>query len=241
MDEEKRKKYEEILPNLNKRPRTVLEYILRNGSVSTYELGELGYDQPPRAAQDLKEAGIKLKTSVGKHPDTGRRMAIYSLDETEEIHVKNGRTNFPKKFKEELYKSFGYRCNICNTIYPTTLLQCDHRISVIVGGEVEKLELEKFQPLCAPHQRAKSWECENCPNRTEGNPEVCESCFWAIPDGEYTHIATRNERVVSLRFKDDHEVRLLRRLLAYAKEHNCTIEDEIKSQLSTVNNAEEKG
>ncbi len=51
-------RYAELLARLGKRPKAVLERILKNGSVSTYELGQLGYDQPPRAAQDLKEAGV---------------------------------------------------------------------------------------------------------------------------------------------------------------------------------------
>ena len=231
------KKYESLLPTLGKRPRVVLEHILKNGSVSTYELGQLGYDQPPRAAQDLKEAGVKLNVVFGKHPKTGKRMAIYSLlNEEPQNEVKNGRTAFPKLFKESLFAKHGYRCNICNSVYSSTVLQCDHRVSFILAGEVENLELDKFQPLCAPHQRAKSWECEHCPNRETKDENICKTCFWAIPDGEYTHIATRHERNVNISFKSDEEMILLKALIASAKQNNTSLENEIKQWLMANNN-----
>ena len=225
-------KYRAMLPQLGKRPRVVLEHILNNGSVSTYELGQLGYDQPPRAAQDLKEAGVKLKVSFGKHPETGNRMAIYSLsDEEPQTGIKNGRTAFPKQFRESLFSRFGNRCNICNTVYPTSLLQCDHRVSFILSGEVDELELDKFQPLCAPHQRAKSWECEHCPNRETKDENICKTCFWAIPDGEYTHIATRLERKVTISFQNADELSLLQELISSAESKSICLEDEIKQRL----------
>ena len=59
------KKYESLLPTLGKRPRVVLEHILKNGSVSTYELGQLGYDQPPRAA---KGSGCKTQCRFWETP-----------------------------------------------------------------------------------------------------------------------------------------------------------------------------
>ena len=64
-----RKKYEELLPKLGKRARKLLEIILEQGSVSTHELAKIGYGHPPRARQDLKDAGIDIITTFGKHPE----------------------------------------------------------------------------------------------------------------------------------------------------------------------------
>lgn len=42
-----------------KRPRTVIDHILKHGYVTTEELKEqYGYDHPPRAARDVREQGI---------------------------------------------------------------------------------------------------------------------------------------------------------------------------------------
>lgn len=42
-----------------KRPRTVINHILKNGFVTTQELRDVyGYNHPPRAARDVREEGI---------------------------------------------------------------------------------------------------------------------------------------------------------------------------------------
>ncbi len=229
MDKER---YRKILPMLNKRPRVVLEHILEHGSVSTYELGQLGYDQPPRAAMDLKDAGIKCAVKYGKHPETGHRMAIYYLaDDDSPLEVRGGRTAFPKQFRLDLFSAYGNRCNICNKVYSTSMLQCDHRTPFILDGEVERLEFDKFQPLCAPHQRAKSWECEHCPNRVTANERVCATCFWAIPDGYYTHVATRDERVADITFSGEDDRQLYDHYVELARRRNCSVEEIIKEEL----------
>ena len=46
----------------NKRPRTVAEHLLKYGSITTEELTTIyGYEHPPRAARDLREAGVPLR------------------------------------------------------------------------------------------------------------------------------------------------------------------------------------
>ena len=60
-----------------KRPRTVIQHILKHGSITTEELSELyGYDHAPRAARDVRELGIPLVTFrvEGK---SGRKIASY--------------------------------------------------------------------------------------------------------------------------------------------------------------------
>ena len=58
---------EEFLKQLKavtaKRPRVVIDHILKHGHVTTEELKSLyGYDHPPRAARDVREQGIPLET-----------------------------------------------------------------------------------------------------------------------------------------------------------------------------------
>ena len=46
-----------------KRPKTVIQHILKHGYITTEELETLyGYQHPPRAARDVRELGIPLIT-----------------------------------------------------------------------------------------------------------------------------------------------------------------------------------
>ena len=46
-----------------KRPKTVIDHILKHGHITTEELkNKYGYDHPPRAARDVRELGIQLET-----------------------------------------------------------------------------------------------------------------------------------------------------------------------------------
>lgn len=228
--------YKELLESLGKRPRTVLELILREGSVSTYKLGQLGYDQPPRAAQDLKEAGVRLKVTYGKHPKTGSRMAIYSLaDENEDPRATaRGRRAFPKALRKAVLDAFQNRCSVCSEEYDPTVLQLDHRIPYIVGGDPKEFHVKDFQPLCASHQRSKSWVCEHCPNREDKVTKVCMSCYWAIPDGDYTHIATVAERRVDVTWKGDQDRKTYRRLRSLAAKEGKSVPEVIKNLIKTA-------
>lgn len=87
-----------------KRPRTVLQHLLEHGRVTTAELKDLyGYDHPPRAARDVRELGIPLKTVRVPGP-TGRQIGAYTIDESKGIVAgrERGRRAFPKALKEAL-------------------------------------------------------------------------------------------------------------------------------------------
>jgi len=44
-----------------KRPRTVIQHILKHGHITSQELKDLyGYNHPPRAVRDVREHGIPL-------------------------------------------------------------------------------------------------------------------------------------------------------------------------------------
>ena len=46
-----------------KRPKTVIEHILKHGQITTEELKDTyGYNHPPRAIRDVREQGIPVKT-----------------------------------------------------------------------------------------------------------------------------------------------------------------------------------
>lgn len=50
--------------DMSKRARTALDILLQRGSVTTKELQELGYDHPPRAMADLKDAGVPFISTM---------------------------------------------------------------------------------------------------------------------------------------------------------------------------------
>lgn len=141
------------MPKLNKRPQTLLKLLLKNGEVSTYDLEKLGYNQPPRAAQDLKEAGVKLCVRNAKHPETGSRMAVYTISPDQTIDFRQGRIAFPKEFSKKLFEKHGFVCNITGAKLTGNALQVDHRIPFIVRSDGNSLDIDEFQSLSASAQR----------------------------------------------------------------------------------------
>jgi len=218
MTPETRHKLSELLPTLGKRPQAVLERLLENGSVSTYELGKIGYDQPPRAAQDLKEQGVRLRMTNSKHPATGNRMGVYTLEDEQPLldGKLTGRHSFPKKFRKHVLDHYQRMCPCCGVVLDESRLQIDHRIPYLVAGEADMSDLAQWMPLCSSHQRTKSWVCEHCPNYITKNPTICSSCYWAVPDGEYEHVATVHERRLALVWQGPEEIRLFNGMKALA-------------------------
>jgi len=75
-----------------KRARAVLQHILKNGSVTTEELRDVyGYNHPPRAARDVRELGIPLRTETVLGSG-GRRLAQYTIDVDEFRRRQSGRS-----------------------------------------------------------------------------------------------------------------------------------------------------
>ena len=88
----------------NKRARIVIEHILKHGHITTEELEKkYGYNHPPRAARDVREAGIPLETFRVSSSDK-RSIAAYKFGDLTQIREGRlqGRRTFPKKFKDEL-------------------------------------------------------------------------------------------------------------------------------------------
>src|ERR1035438_3213237 len=147
----------------NKRARFVLDSIVKAGRVTTEQINQAGYDHPPRAAQDVRDLGFRLKTIKVKHTN-GRSIAAYVFDEGELDPSKAGRRALPKKERDAIIHAAGGKCQICGAVHN---LQADHRIPYEVAGEALAGELDPYQVLCGSCNRKKSWDCEHCRNRLE--------------------------------------------------------------------------
>lgn len=181
----------------NKRARIVIEYILKHGFITTEELEKkYGYNHPPRAARDVREAGIPLETFRVKNSD-GLTIAAYRFGDIAQVRSGRlqGRLTFPKTLKDALYAKQSGRCAICGGNFEPRYLQVDHRIPYEVAGDIQgELNLDAFMLLCGPCNRAKSWSCEHCENWIEEkSPAICLNCYWASPEN-YIHIALREIR-----------------------------------------------
>ncbi|MGH8306954.1 MAG: HNH endonuclease [Gammaproteobacteria bacterium] len=180
-----------------KRPRTVIDHILKHGQITTEELKNIyGYNHPPRAKRDVIESGIPIKT-IRVADSSGRKIAAYTFGDSSEVRVvkSSGRTAFSKQLKKTLIDKYGSRCNIYLEPFPERELQIDHRIPFeIAGDSKEQTEnTDKYMLLCASANRAKSWSCEHCENWKVKKPSVCRSCYWAYPE-KYKHIAMHDVR-----------------------------------------------
>jgi len=111
-----------------KRAKTVIDHIIKHGSITTEELKvKYGYNHPPRAARDVREQGIPLKTFTHIGSD-GRTIAAYrfDLDALADFGKFGGRKAFPKITKKALLKRDGPRCSVCGLEYESRYLQVDH-------------------------------------------------------------------------------------------------------------------
>jgi len=188
-----------------KRPRTVIQHILKHGYVTTQELKDrYGYNHPPRAARDVREQGIPLETFRVVGSD-GRKIGAYRFGDPAQTRFlkRQGRTAFSRELKQKLMDKDGCRCAIYLEELPERELQIDHRIPFEVGGDRghDKENPEDFMLLCGSANRAKSWSCEHCVNWQElKKPQVCRACYWAYPE-KYNHVAMRPLRRMDLMWK----------------------------------------
>jgi hypothetical protein len=213
-----------------KRPRTVIDHILKHGQISTEELkNKYGYNHPPRAARDVKEHGIPLDrvTVVGSD---GRKIAAYKFADPRKIKFRRvtGRTGLSKQIKQALIQKYGCKCFIYLEEMPEAELQIDHRVPYEVAGDTTgDVSPDDFMLLCGSANRAKSWSCEHCENwRNLKKRDICLSCYWAYPDS-YTHIAMRQIRRLDLLWQAD-EVKRFERLKRDAHDARKSIPQYVK-------------
>lgn len=214
-----------------KRPKTVIDHILKYGHITTEELKEkYGYNHPPRAVRDVREHGIPLETYRVTGSD-GRKIAAYRFgDVCKRIFRKlSGRTGLSKKTKAFLIDKYGCKCFIYLEDMDEGELQIDHRVPYELGGDGESIELnpDDFMLLSGSANRAKSWACEHCENwQILKKKEICLSCYWAYP-GDYSHIAMRQIRRADLIWQGK-EIEQYERLKRDAKESGQTIPEFVK-------------
>lgn len=214
-----------------KRPRTVIEHILKHGYITTEELKDYGYNHPPRAARDVREAGIPLITFRVRGRD-GRLIAAYRFGDPAKIehHKLAGRSTLPKKLHAQLYARSGGRCYSCYQEFEKRYLQIDHRVPYEIAGDpAEPEDIDAFMLLCGPCQRRKSWSCEHCPNWHTKDSTICTTCYWARPE-KHEHVATVQLRRVELTFSGD-EVGLYEKLAVDSELLGVSVAELIKRLL----------
>ena len=189
-----------------KRPRTVIQHILKHGFITSQELKDTyGYNHPPRAVRDVREHGIPLVTYRIEGTD-GRSIAAYKFgapDETKNMLSKAaGRTALSKALKQALIEKYGSKCFVYFEPIDENVLQVDHRIPYEIGGEQDEQNLDLYMLLSPSANRAKSWTCEHCENWERKDPAFCVKCFWAYPE-DYEHISGKQQRMISIVFTGD--------------------------------------
>lgn len=226
-----------------KRPKTVIDHLLKHGFITTEELKDrYGYNHPPRAVRDVKEHGIPVEMFRVEGQD-GRKIAAYRFGDPTKTRFgqQTGRSAFGKELKQKLIELHGARCAIYLEQFPERELQIDHRIPFEVLGDARcaQQKPDDYMLLCGSANRAKAWSCEHCVNWMElKKPEMCRSCYWAFPDG-YTHVAMRQARRADILWTgheiEDYE-RLKRRTLQLQKNIPSYVKEVIARHLHSENN-----
>ena len=210
------KEFTDLLDSVTaKRPRTVIQHILKHGFITSEELKEIyGYNHPPRAIRDVREYGIPIDTyrvtgtdgrSIAAHKNTLSKIA--------------GRTVLSKALKQALIEKYGSKCFIYLETMDESVLQVDHRIPYEIGGEHNEKDIDYYMLLSPSANRAKSWTCEHCQNWERKDSNFCLRCFWAHPEN-YDHIAGKNEKIISLIFTGN-EIKDYYKLIEISGEENA--------------------
>ena len=188
-----------------KRPKTVIQFILKHGHVTTEDLKQLGYEHAPRAARDVREQGIPLETFRVKD-SSGRSIAAYRFGNPSKAEDKlsktAGRTVLSSALKKALIDKYGSKCFIYHQPMEERLLQIDHRVPYEIGGDQDLKNIDCYMLLSPSANRAKSWTCEHCPNWEKKDADFCVKCFWAYPEN-YEHIAGKEQRQIIITFTGD--------------------------------------
>jgi hypothetical protein len=213
-----------------KRPRTVIDHILKYGFITTEDLkNKYGYNHPPRAVRDVKEYGIPIEMYRVEGSDGGKIAAYkFGTFSPEMLHKISGRTALSKKIKEELIAIYGSKCFIYNEIMDENDLQIDHRVPFEVGGDLAVEQEPEYYMLLSPSaNRLKSWACEKCENwNNQKDKTICLTCYWAYPEG-YEHIAMIQIRRLDIIFKDN-EISTYEILKKQAANENKEIQEIVK-------------
>jgi 5-methylcytosine-specific restriction endonuclease McrA len=220
----------------NKRAKIVIDHIMKCGFITTEDLeNTYGYNHPPRAVRDVREAGIPLETYKVKSKD-GKSIAAYKFGDISLLQTNRvqGRNLFSKGFKKLLYEACLGKCAICNGEFEERYFQVDHRVPYEVGGDIStKLEIDDYMLLCGSCNRAKSWSCEHCDNwQTEKKTDLCMKCYWENPK-DYSHIALKDIRRLDLLWESN-EVKFYDAVKSIAEEKEIALPDFVKQIIENI-------
>lgn len=224
---------EQVQAITNKRARIVIDHIIEHGFITTDALKDTyGYIHPPRAAMDVKDAGIPLESFkvTGK---LGRPISAYRFGDLTKMLTERiaGRVAFSKKFKKELFEASNGHCSICNGKFEERYLQVDHRVPYEVAGDLSDREHKDFMLLCGSCNRAKSWSCEHCKNWKDiKDPSICMDCYWGSPS-HYHHIALEQVRRLDIQWNGD-EVQYYDAIKLIAEQHQIELPELIKQLIA---------
>jgi hypothetical protein len=219
----------------NKRAKIVIDHIIKYGFITTEDLEKkYGYNHPPRAARDVREAGIPLETFSVKSKSSNRSIAAYRFGDITVLQTDRikGRVSVPKDFKKKLYESAKGKCFICNGEFEERYLQVDHRVPYQVAGDInEDRRLENYMLLCGSCNRAKSWSCEHCENwKEQKKPALCMECYWGSPE-HYNHIALKEIRRLDIQWSDA-EVKYYDAIKIIAEQNHVELPDFVKEVIA---------
>lgn len=218
------KKFLDLLESVTaKRPKTVIQHILRHGYITSEELkNTYGYNHPPRAVRDVREYGIPLVTYRVTGSD-GRKIAAYKFgnpnDAKNSLSKSAGRTILSKALKSALIDKYGAKCLVYLESMDESILQVDHRVPYEIGGEHDEKDIDYYMLLSPSANRAKSWTCEHCDNWEKKDSSFCLRCFWAHPEN-YEHVAGKYEKIISLIFTGN-EIEDYYKLIELSGEENA--------------------
>lgn len=202
----------DIVEGLTGRARKVCDYIIENGYITTEVIEqELKYGHGPRAVRDVRESGIPIVTKQSKD-SSGKRCARYEFGDPSQIIQgrHQGRTQFPKKFKETLYENQQGKCAITGVELDIRYLQVDHKIPYQIQGDGDTMNLveDDYMLITGECQRQKSWSCEQCENfKSLLDADICRKCYWASPDN-YEHTECRDLYKLYLVYENDEAVEI---------------------------------
>lgn len=219
--------YEKLISVTRKRPRMVIDKLMKDGYCTTDELLEMGYTHAPRAKRDVVDQGIPIDMKMVKNEATGRKMAMYTLGDWEEYKSQNslskthGRNELSDKLKNKLIEEHGSKCALYNEEFPEAQLQTDHRVPFEIGGDPDDMmDTSKFMLLSPSANRAKSWACEHCSNWTQKDSSMCQTCYYASPEN-YEHVAGKQERRLDLVFIGD-DIKIYDGIVEYAEKNDMS-------------------
>jgi len=223
----------------NKQAKIVIDHIMQYEFITTEDLeNTYGYNHPPRAARDVREAGIPLETFKVKSKN-GKSIAAYKFGNITQLQTNRvqGRNLLPKEFKKLLYEACCGRCAICNSEFEERYLQVDHRVPYEVGGDTsKKRNIEDFMLLCGSCNRAKYWSCEHCDNwLADKKTDLCMKCYWGNPT-DYSHIALKDIRRLDLQWESN-EVKYFDAVKSIAEEKGIELPDFVKQIIGDIANS----